>query len=178
MDIHLSDAPRSTSGTVRSVRERVVQTLWFEGLGLLIVSPLFAQCAGTSPEESLTTLVALSVAVMTWSALYNTAFDLAEARRSGRLASDRPAVLRIMHTVGQEATATLVTWPLLVALTPLGWTEALVADFGLTLAYAVYGYLFHLGFDRVRPVAASQEATTSSSAARSIDTVTASGWKT
>ena len=141
------------NGTVRSVRERVVQTLWFEGLGLLVVSPLFAYCAGTSAGESLTTLVVLSIAVMTWSALYNTAFDLTETHCSGRLASDRPAALRILHTVGQEATATVVTWPLIVALTPLGWTDALAADLGLTLAYAVYGYIFHLGFDRVRPVA-------------------------
>jgi uncharacterized membrane protein len=58
----------------------------------------------------------------------------------------------VLHAVGLEATSALVTWPLIVAVTGLGWLEALVADFGLTLAYALYGYLFHLAFDRLRPV--------------------------
>jgi uncharacterized membrane protein len=58
----------------------------------------------------------------------------------------------MLHTIGHEATAAVVTWPLIVALTPFGWLEALLADIGLSLTYAVYGYCFHLGFDRLRPV--------------------------
>jgi uncharacterized membrane protein len=136
--------------TIRGWRERVIQTLWFEALGLAIVSPLFAWFAGASMGKSLIVLVVLSMAVMCWSALYNTAFDWVEARYSGRVASDRPHRLRMVHTIGLEATAALVTWPLIVALTPLGWLEAMAADIGLT--YAAYGYGFHLGFDRLRPV--------------------------
>ena len=139
-------------GAIRSGRERLIQTLWFEALGLLIVSPLFAHFAGASIGESLVVLIVLSFAVMGWSALYNTAFDLIEVRRTGRVASDRPHGLRIAHTIGLEVTAALVTWPLIVALTTLGWLEALVADIGLTLTYTLYGYLFHLGFDHLRPV--------------------------
>ena len=139
-------------GAIRSRRERLIQTLWFEALGLLIVSPLFAHFAGASMGESLVVLIVLSIAVMGWSALYNTAFDLIEFRCTGRAASDRPHGLRIAHTIGLEVTAALVTWPLLVALTPLGWFEALATDIGLTLTYALYGYLFHLAFDRLRPI--------------------------
>ena len=137
---------------IRSRRERLIQTLWFEALGLAIVSPLYAHFADALMGESLVVLMVLSIAVMGWSALYNTAFDLIEFRCTGRVASDRPHGLRIAHTTGLEVTAALVTWPLLVALTPLGWVEALVADIGLTLTYALYGYLFHLGFDRLRPI--------------------------
>ena len=139
-------------GAIRSGRERLIQTLWFEALGLLIVSPLFAHFAGASMGESLTMLIVLSFAVMGWSALYNTAFDLIEVRCTSRVASDRPHGLRVAHTIGLEVTAALLTWPLIVALTTLGWLEALVADIGLTLTYALYGYLFHLGFDRLRPI--------------------------
>jgi len=137
---------------VRSPRERVIQTLCFEALGVLIVGSLFARFAGASMGESLLVLMVLSMAVMCWSALYNTAFDLIEVRRTGRVASHRPHGLRAVQTIGLEATAIIVTCPLIVALTPLGWLEALVAQIGLTLAYAVYGYFFHLGFDRLRPV--------------------------
>ena len=142
----------SPHGAIRSRRERLIQTLWFEVLGVVIVSPLFAHFAGPSMGESLIVVTALSLAMMCWSALYNTAFDLTEVRCTGRVASDRPHGLRVVHAIGNEATALIVTWPLMVALTPLAWLQALAADIGLTLAYALYGYLFHLGFDRLRSV--------------------------
>lgn len=141
---------------LRTRRERVIQTLWFEALGLALVSPLFAQFVGGSSAESLLVLAALSVVVTGWSALYNTAVDWVELRCTGRVASSRPHRWRLLHAVGLEATAALLTWPLIVALTPLGWLDALVADIGLTVAYTVYGYLFHLAFDRLRPVRAER----------------------
>lgn len=144
-----ASAPR---GAIRGLRERLIQTLCFEALGLAIVSPLLAFATRTSMGESLVVLVVLSIAVMAWSALYNTVFDLAERRFTGRVASDRPHRWRVAHAVALEVTAALVTWPLIVALTSLGWLEALAADIGLTLVYALYGYCFHLGFDRWRPV--------------------------
>ena len=137
---------------LRSRRERIVQTLWFEALGLALVSPLFAQFAGGSSAESLLVLAVLSVAVTGWAALYNTVVDRVELRFTGRTASDRPHRWRLVHAIGLEFTAVLLTWPLIVAMTPLGWLEALAADIGLTVVYTVYGYLFHLGFDRLRPV--------------------------
>jgi uncharacterized membrane protein len=149
-----AQARRVSISRLRSRRERALQTLCFEALGLALVSPLLAWFAGASAGESLLVLAALSVAVMCWSALYNTAFDLLDLRCTGRVASDRPRGLRVVHALGLETTAVLVTWPLLVWLTPLGWIEALAAELGLTLAYAVYGYCFHLGFDRLRPVRA------------------------
>jgi uncharacterized membrane protein len=144
---------------LRSGRERLIQTLWFEALGLAIVSPLFGFFADTSAGESLVVLVALSIAVMGWAALYNTAFDRIEQRCTGRVASDRSPRWRVVHAVMLETSAVGVTWPLIVALTPLGWREALVVEIGLTLAYTAYGYVFHLGFDWLRPVARSAQAT-------------------
>jgi uncharacterized membrane protein len=75
-----------------------------------------------------------------------------------RLASDvfagafNPSCWRIAHAVLLEATSAIVTWPLIVALTDLGWGAALAADVLLTFTYALYSYVFHLGFDRLRPV--------------------------
>lgn len=152
MQTAITTATPRPSAALRSRRERLVQTLWFEGLGVLLVSPLFTLFAGASPLESVSTLVVLSLAATGWSAAYNTGFDLFESWWTGSAASDRPHALRVLHTIGLEATAAVVTWPLIVALTRLGWIEALQADLGLTLAYVAYGYVFHLGFDRLRPV--------------------------
>ena len=46
----------------------------------------------------------------------------------------------------------IVTLPVLVWLLNMSWSDALVLDIALTLAYVVYGYLFHRAFDFVRPV--------------------------
>jgi uncharacterized membrane protein len=137
---------------LRGARERVIQSLWFEGVGIALVAPLYGLLAGASMRESTALLAALSLAAMLWSACFNTAFDRLEARWARRCASDRPQRWRIAHAVLHEATAVVVTWPIVVALTDLGWVGALAADVLLTLAYALYAYLFHLAFDRLRPV--------------------------
>jgi uncharacterized membrane protein len=140
------------SPPLRSRRERALQTLWFEAIGLAVVSPLFAYFSGVQMGSSLFVLVVLSITVMTWSAIYNSVVDRIERRLSCRVASDRPQHWRVLHAVGHEVSAVVFTWPLVVALTSLDWTQALWAEAGLTLVYAAYGYLFHLVFDRLRPV--------------------------
>lgn len=143
-------------GPIRGGRERLIQTLWLEAGGVLVVSPLFAYFTAVSLGDSLIVLVALSIMVMCWSALYNTVFDRLEFRLAGRVASERAHGWRVVHSIGHELSAVVVSWPLIVALTPLGWSQALVADVGLMLVYAVYGFLFHLGFDRLRPIRADR----------------------
>lgn len=143
---------------IRSWRERAIQTLWFEGVGLLLVSPLFAWASGSGGGESMRVVAALSAVVMAWAAVYNTVFDLVEHRLTGRVASDRPHRLRTLHAVGLEGTAVLLTWPVIYAMTDLSWGEALLADLGLTATYMVYGYAFHWVYDRLRPVKPVHEA--------------------
>lgn len=138
---------------LRSARERVIQTLWFEGLGLALVAPLYALVSGESAADSVGLLLALSAAVMAWSALYNTLFDRWEWRRHRRVASQRPPGLRTVHAVGLEVTVVLVSCPLIMAFTGLGFWAALGLDLALSVVYAAYGWLFHWGYDRLRPVA-------------------------
>lgn len=145
-------APVAPAPTLRSARERLWQTLAFEAGGLLLVTPLVALVLGTGGGESLALLVALSIAVMAWAACFNTLFDWVELRLARRVASDRPPRWRVVHAVVLEGSAVLVTWPLIVAMTGLGWGAALVADIGLTLAYAAWAYVFHRLYDRWRPV--------------------------
>lgn len=137
---------------LRSARERVVQTLCFEGIGLLLVAPLYAWVSGAHTGESFAMVAAVSVAVMLWAALYNTVFDVVERRTTGRVASDRPHRLRTLHAIGLEVTSVVVTTPVIWAMTDLGWWGALLADLGLAAVYSAYAYLFHWGYDRLRPV--------------------------
>ena len=143
--------------TLRTMKERVIQTLSFELGGLLVVAPVYAFLSGANAEESLSLLVALSIAVMVWSPLHNTLFDIADFRMTGRLASDRPHRLRVVHAVSHEATSIIVTLPLIMYLGGYGFWQGLFVDLGLTLAYTAYAYLFHIVFDRLRPVAVAEE---------------------
>ena len=46
----------------------------------------------------------------------------------------------------------IVTLPLLMVLQNPTWTEALVAELGLTAIYSIYAYFFNMIYDLFRPV--------------------------
>ena len=155
-----SDRPLRAGG-LRSRRERVVQTLWFEGVGLLLVAPLYATVMRATAGESVALVAVVSLVVMGWAALFNTLFDRIEWRLTQRVASARPTGLRVLHAVTFEATAMAVTVPVIWAMSHMTWLQALQVDVALTLTYMVYGYAFHRVYDRwrpVRPTAAAPEA--------------------
>jgi uncharacterized membrane protein len=140
------------SGHIRSARERLLQTLGFEFGAFLLIAPLFSLATDSSMAESYVLIAALSVAAMLWAAAFNTAYDLIEHRWTGRVASDRPHGWRIFHALALEATQVVVSCPLIYLIIGMSWVGALMADLALTVVYAAYGYLFHLAFDRLRPV--------------------------
>lgn len=144
--------------TLRTSRERVIQTLAYEAGGLVVATPLFALAFGTDGSTSFLLLASLSLAMLLWSPLHNTFFDVLEWRSAHRLASDRPQLLRMVHAVSHEATSLVVTLPVLMAFGGLGLVEALFADFGLTAIYSAYAYAFHIVFDHFRPVPAPVRA--------------------
>jgi uncharacterized membrane protein len=137
---------------LRTARERFYQTLAYEAGGLLIAAPLYGYVFGREAGESFALILTLSLAVILWAAAHNTIFDWLELKRSGRVASDRPQVLRALHALSLEITATAVTLPILMAMGGHGFWKALSIDIGLTLFYAAYAYFFHIAYDRLRPV--------------------------
>lgn len=138
--------------TLRTARERVIQTLAYEAGGLAVAIPLYALAFGTEADESAFVLAAVSVAMMIWSLNHNTLFDLVEWRMIRRVASDRPHSQRVLHALSHEVTAAVVTVPILMVLGDLGFGEALLADIGLSVVYTLYAYVFHWIYDRLRPI--------------------------
>jgi uncharacterized membrane protein len=143
--------------TIRSFRERVIQTCWFEAIGLLAFTPLLALTMQENASASLTLLIALSITAMTVSALFNSAFDWLEYRHLRRRASDRPHLIRLLHAGMMELCITCATLPLVKFALNTSWLDALWIDLGLLILYAVYGYFFHLFYDHIRPVTAKGE---------------------
>ncbi len=124
----------------------------FEIGGLLLITPPFVWLSGISLFDSLGLLALMAVIAAIWNALYNTSFDWVEGRLTGRTADRRPALLRVAHAAGFEGGLLLVSLPVVMAWTGMGWMQALVADIGLAAAYVVYAFVFNLGYDRVFPV--------------------------
>jgi uncharacterized membrane protein len=138
--------------TLRSPRERLIQTIAYEIGGLCLSVPLYAVFGDGTAGEAFTLMLALAVAVLIWSPIHNTLFDWADYRLSGRLASDRPQRWRVVHAISHEATTLVVTLPILMGLGGLDFWTALVVDLGLTLLYIGYAYVFHNVYDRLRPM--------------------------
>ena len=143
---------------LRNFHERIYQTISYELGGILLVTPLYVFVFGASGGQSFVVMTSLSLATLIWFPLHNTAFDWCDLRLTGRLASDRPKNLRLLHAVSHEITVCLITTPLLVGLGGHSWREAFLIDLALSFAYAAYAYGFHLVYDHFRPVIRRQHS--------------------
>ncbi len=138
--------------TLRSWRERAVQALVFEAGGLLIATPVYAFISGKSSWSSAGLLAAVAVAAAFGAALHNAVFDGLDLHLTGRPASDRPHLLRLLHAFTHELGSIVVTLPVIVWVGGHGLAEALALDLGLSALYAVYAYGFYWAYDQLRPV--------------------------
>lgn len=137
---------------IRSIRERAFQTLLYEAGGIAVAAPLYNLIFGAGAAESVTLMLVLSVILLIWIPLFNWLFDLAEWRLTRRRASDRPHALRALHAFGMEATSLVVTVPAIMIVGGHGFWEAVAVDIGLSVVYVIYAYVFHILYDRFRPV--------------------------
>lgn len=137
---------------LRSLRDRLRQIVLFEVGGLLLITPPFAWASGVSMTESAGLLAVLALIAALWNAGFNTLYDWVEGRLTGRTADRRPLGLRCVHAVLFEGGLLLLTLPVLMLWTGLGWWAALLADLGVAMAYVVYAFLFNMGYDRLFPI--------------------------
>lgn len=145
---------------LRSARERVIQTIFFELGGLVLATPLYVLMTGGGSGEGALLLAMLTLAVMIWSPLHNAVFDWVDLELTGRAASERPQGLRVAHAISHELSAVMVTLPILLGFGGMTLWGALATNLGLTVLYTVYAYGFHLVYDRVRPVGRYQAGLT------------------
>ena len=107
---------------------------------------------GAGAAQSVALMVVLSAILLIWIPLFNWLFDLAEWRLTRRRASDRPHTMRALHAFGMEATSLVVTVPAIMIVGGHGFWEAVAVDIGLSIVYVIYAYVFHILYDRFRPV--------------------------
>ncbi len=158
LDRPMTDAPPTfitptpQAPALRPWKERLAQTLGFEATGLVISLPFLSLFTTQDTAESIAVLVALTLAVMAWSPLHNTVFDTLDLRCSGRVASDRPQLWRVIHAISHEVSSILVSLPILMIGAGLDFQTALFIDLGLSVIYAAWAWAFFLIWDRWRPI--------------------------
>ncbi len=151
---------------LRTGRDRLRYTIAFEALLVAMLIPAGAVYFD-KPLASVGVLGAiLSLKAMAIGLLYNWVFDRIEARK-GRIASERPHLLRILHAVGFEAFLTLTSLPIYMLLLDITVFEALAADIVVTAFVVGYAYVFTLAYDRMFPLARPARARGQAAALRS-----------
>lgn len=138
--------------TLRTARERLLQAAGYEAGSLLVATPVCAWLTGTDIGTSALLVAVLTVATMLWAPLFNTVFDRVEWRFRARVASNRSRRMRLAHAFALEASDTMISVPILMALGGLDLWQALIADLGLLAVYMAYTYAYHQIFDWLRPV--------------------------
>lgn len=139
--------------SLRTARERFIQSIAYQTGSLFVMIPFYLFAAGGEAKGATILMICMTIAETAWAPIFNTGFDRLDLRLSGRVASDRGQFWRIVHAVSHETSTVVVTVPILVFLGGHGWLEALFLDIGLTLVCIVYGYVFHMVYDMLRPVA-------------------------
>lgn len=100
--------------TLRSPRERIIQTLAYEVCALCLAVPFYALTADRAAGAATVVMIAMMAAEMLWAPLHDTVFDFSDMKLSGRVASDRPKRWRVVHALSREFTTMVVTLPVLM----------------------------------------------------------------
>lgn len=118
----------------------------FEVLAIGISAPLAAWITGRSVVSMGVLTAVIATIAVTWNMLYNWVFD----RLQARCGFARTYWVRVAHAVGFEAGLILIVIPLIAVWLDVSLWRALVLDIGLVLFYLPYGFLFNLGYDKIR----------------------------
>ncbi|HEX7386938.1 MAG TPA: multidrug/biocide efflux PACE transporter [Castellaniella sp.] len=130
----------------RSPAERAFHALCFEVLAIGISAPLAAWITGRSVTSMGILTAVIAVIAMLWNMLFNWLFD----RTQARYGFERNYAMRVLHTLGFEAGLIVIVIPLIAVWLQVSLWQALVLDIGLVLFYLPYGFLFNLGYDKIR----------------------------
>ncbi|MDY4299835.1 multidrug/biocide efflux PACE transporter [Pseudomonas salmasensis] len=130
----------------KSLTERVFQALGFEGLALLICTPLLVWITGRPALEMGAVTLGISLLALSWNVVFNSLFD----RLKTRLQLANGGWTRVLHALLFEGGLILLAVPLIAALMKISLLEAFILDIGVLLFFLPYTYVYHWGYDVIR----------------------------
>ena len=136
---------------LRSLKDRIRYTVIFETILLTMLVPAGMIFYDRDILDIGLLGVVLVVKAMVLNIIYNWIFDRLEAR-TGRVASDRPHKLRIIHAIGFEVTLAITSIPIYTWWLKITVLEAILIDVVVTTFIVGYTYIFTLVYDVVFPI--------------------------
>ena len=130
----------------KSISERVGQALGFEGLALLICTPLLVWITGRPALEMGAVTLGISLLALTWNIIFNSLFD----RLKARLQLANNAWTRVLHALMFEGGLIIVCVPLIAAWLNISLLDAFILDIGVLLFFLPYTYVYHWAYDVLR----------------------------
>jgi uncharacterized membrane protein len=130
----------------KSMTERVLQALGFEGLALLICTPLLVWVTGRPALEMGAVTLGISLLALCWNVIFNSVFD----RLKVRLQLPSGGWTRVLHALLFEGGLILLAVPLIAALMKISLLDAFILDIGVLLFFLPYTYVYHWGYDVIR----------------------------
>ncbi|MDQ0702225.1 putative membrane protein [Pseudomonas sp. W3I7] len=130
----------------KSITERVCQAIGFEGLALLICTPLLVWITGRPALEMGAVTLGISLLALSWNVIFNSLFD----RLKARLQWTDGGWTRIVHALLFEGGLIILAVPLIAALMKISLLEAFILDIGVLLFFLPYTYVYHWGYDVLR----------------------------
>lgn len=131
---------------MQGIKRRIIHTLSFEIIGLILAVPLFAWIFNDRLVHIGIMTVVMSLIAMVWNLTFNKIFELWEARQADQRRTIRR---RIVHALGFEGGLLLATLPLIAWWMQIPLWEAFFTDLGYMLFFLVYGFMFNWSFDRI-----------------------------
>ena len=140
----------------KSITERVFQALGFEGLALLICTPLLMWVTGRPALEMGAVTLGISLLALSWNVIFNSLFD----RLKTRLQLVNGGWTRVLHALLFEGGLILMAVPMIAALMKISLLEAFILDIGVLLFFLPYTYVYHWGYDVLREKIANKTPVT------------------
>ncbi|MFC6338442.1 multidrug/biocide efflux PACE transporter [Pseudomonas sp. CCM 7891] len=130
----------------KTITERFFQAIGFEGLALLICTPLLVWITGRPALEMGAVTLAISIMALTWNIIFNSLFD----RLKVRLQLSNGGWSRVLHALMFEGGLIIVCVPLIAAWLNISLMQAFILDIGVLLFFLPYTFVYHWGYDVLR----------------------------
>lgn len=136
----------TTKNTKITTKERILHTLLFEIVALIIMASL----AFIFSKENMGALTGfglfMSIVAMIWNYFYNLGFD----KIFGENRIDRTLILRLSHGLFFEAGLMLISLPILMNILNLGFIEVFLLDIGISIGFLIYAIIYNWIFDQAK----------------------------
>ena len=137
---------------MRPALRKVIYAVCFETLGVAVASAGLLAMSEASVSQSISLSGITATVALCWSYIYNSLFEVWEARQTLR---GRSFARRSAHALIFEGGLVLILVPVMAWWLRVGLLEALLYEAGLIVLFIAYTFVFTWGFDRVFGLPAS-----------------------